>query len=308
MIFGRVPAGTIPPPHHWPGASAPRLLIEEVREPLAHGLGPPALSVPMLHPEGHGRYEVWCDGARLVLRVTPIGEFECTHDAIRVYRLMDVSLAALQWQVYGLVISAWSEWAGYPVLHAAVADIGGVALGLFGDSGAGKSSTALALLQAGHRTLGDDQMVVLQAPAGPMVCPAVPWFKLDERMARRVADNPAMLPRIHPAAAKRRYDVSKASWAEGPVPLRAGYVLSRGTSATIAFEPVPPVDSLLALLRYTYVPRTVAAAGLAARRFRVLAEVARRVPIFTLHYPDGEDHLDSLSRAVALHTRTLASV
>lgn len=304
-MFGRTVVGAVPPPHEIDGPASPRLLIERLPvSPVAHGV-PPVISVRMEHPEGTGQYEVWVDQSRLVLRVSPLAEFECTVDRIGVFALPHVSLAALQWQVYGLVISAWSEWIGNPVLHAAVIDVEGGAVGLFGASGAGKSSAALEFVRAGYRALGDDQLIVGFEAGGSRAHPAVPWFKLDDLMAARVVANPASLPLIHPAARKRRYDLPKDVWADASLPIRCGFVLDRNaTIGAVHVVRLSPAEALIEMLRHTYLPRTTAAAGLAGRRLLALSQVARQVPMFTVSYPDGEQWLPVLRAAMVGCTRT----
>ena len=60
----------------------------------------------------------------------------------------------------------------YP-LHASTMAIGGRAFAFAGDSGAGKSTTAAALLQLGHTLLSDDISVIdLNAGGHPRIAPA----------------------------------------------------------------------------------------------------------------------------------------
>lgn len=63
-------------------------------------------------------------------------------------------------------------------LHASAIDIGGQAVAFAGDSGAGKSTTAAALVQLGHLLLSDDISVIDLSGKSPMLVSTSPTQKL----------------------------------------------------------------------------------------------------------------------------------
>jgi len=268
----------------------------------AAAFGPPAFSVHMLHPDGDGQYEVWPRGATLVLRVNPIAVFSCTPGRIEYQRLTDTPDEALQWEVFGLVLSVWSEWAGRPVLHAAAVEVGRSAVGFLGESGIGKSSLTLEFLKNGHRILGDDQLILQRTAEGVSALPAVPWLKLGPDIALRAGLDPALLPRIHSASGKSRLDVREGEWVDGPLPLGPIYLVERGwDQPEVAIEPIGPSQSLFELIRYSFVPRTVTAAGLAGSRLSIAADAVQQGGVWRLRYPNGAEWLPKVRAAVVRH-------
>ncbi len=264
--------------------------------------GAPTFSVHMRHPDGDGLYEVWPRGATLVLKVSPIAVFSCMPDRLEFQPLSEASDEALQWQTFGLVLSAWSEWAGRPVLHAAGVEVGGEAVGFLGQAGIGKSSLTLEFLKNGHRILGDDQLILQRTPAGVNALPAIPWLKLSPDVVLQSGFDAALLPRIHPASDKSRLDVTEGQWAEGPVPLGPIYVVERGWHRPeVLIEPIAPSESLFELIRHSYVPRTVAASGLAGTRLSLVADAVQQGGVWRLRYPDGFEWLAQVRSAVARH-------
>jgi hypothetical protein len=302
-LFGMHVLTHIPPHFVHPGNGPVALEITPAeREPDTGTFGPAAFSVHMRHPDGDGEYEVWPRGTALVLKVSPIAVFSCMPGRLEYQRLAEAPDEALQWQTFGLVLSAWSEWAGRPVLHAAAVEVGGSAVGFLGRAGIGKSSLTLEFLKNGHRILGDDQMILQGTPEGVSVLPAIPWLKLAPDVVMQSGFDPALLPRIHPASDKSRLDVKEGQWAEGPVPLGPIYVVERGwQQPEVVIEPIAPSESLFELIRHSYVPRTVAASGLAGTRLSLVADAVRQGGVWRLRYPDGFEWLAKVRSAVERH-------
>lgn len=303
-LFGRRVVTEIPPPHTVSVESDQSLDITLHPGRLSAPPRAPSLSVPMVHPGAHGDYHLWSDDRSLFLRVAPIADFLCTADRIVCSPLIPQSLDALQWQLYGLILSAWSEWAGRPVLHAATVEVSGGAVGFLGDSGAGKSSLALAFLEAGHRVMGDDQLILDVEEHLCRVLPAVPWFKVGRSVASQWSAGRRTLPLIHAAAEKHRLDLHERQWATTPLPLRRLYVVDRSPSAfDVSFARLSPSAALMALVRFSYVPRTVAATRVDSRRLPQLSAAVRQAEVFKLTYPDSFTRLADVRQAVADHAQ-----
>jgi hypothetical protein len=264
--------------------------------------GLPVLSMPMVHPEGAGQYEVWVTDAALVLHLPPVAEFSLTPERIEYRCLNDVREEALQWQLFGLVMSTWSEWAGRPVLHAATVEVGDSAVAFLGRCGAGKSSLTLEFLRSGHRVFGDDQLILERTSGTVFARPAIPWLKVGPDLAVKLGLDPELLPRIHSGAEKRRLDIGDDEWMEDAAPLGPLYLVERGWHRPeVLIEPVGPAESLIALIQQTFAPRTVAASGLAERRVPLLAAAVQQAGVWRLRYPNGAEWLPRVRAAVARH-------
>lgn len=299
------------PPHCAHGASG-RVDLEVVpgdeAGPDTSPLGPPVLSMPMVHPEGDGQYEAWVRGDSLVLRIPPVAKFSCTPGRIEYRTLNPVAEEALQWQLFGLVMSTWSEWVGRPVLHAATVQVDGAAVGFLGESGAGKSSITLEFLNNGHRIFGDDHLILDRSGGAICALPALPWLKVGPALAARLGMDRERLPRIHSSDEKRHLDLEPGQWADGAAPLAACYLIERGWDRPeVVIEPLSPAASLMALVQQTFAPRTVAATGLIARRLPLLAAAVEQAGVWRIRYPNGAEWLEKLRAAVVRHVRERVS-
>ncbi len=267
-------------------------------------LGPPAMSVHLRHPDGEGQYEVWLRDRELVLKIPQVGVFSCKPGRLEYECLRTVSDEALQWQVFGLIMSGWLEWAGRPVLHGATVEVGGCAAGFLGRSGAGKSSLTLEFLRNGHRVFGDDHLVLDEASGTVCAQPSIPWLKVGPELAHRWGIDHARLPPIHSGANKRCLTLAEGQWAAAPTPMGPLYLLERGWDRPeVVIDPVAPAASLVALIEHSFVPRTVAAAGLAAGRLPILAAAAQQGGVWRLRYPNGAAWLSQVRSAVEAHAK-----
>ncbi len=165
-----------------------------------------------------------------------------------------VSDALVALPLLGSVMAALLHRRGFFVLHASAAVVAGQGIALLGDKGAGKSTTAAALLAAGHPLLSDD-VVALAFPGGNRIeiVPAFGQLKLWDEAVAGLAPLPLRQQgQLHPAIAKSQYAVANGFSAD-PAPLGRLYVLARGEAA--AATVMEPRQGLEALLRNAYLAR-----------------------------------------------------
>src|SRR5207244_7843154 len=112
------------------------------------------------------------DGAEYV-RWRGLFEFLVAADGGRIvcHPLAGATDDVLHTYLLGQVLSFALLKQGIEPLHATVVVVGGGAVGFLGDCGYGKSTTAAAFLQAGHRLLTDDQLVVSASGTGVLAHP-----------------------------------------------------------------------------------------------------------------------------------------
>ena len=166
---------------------------------------------------------------------------------------------------------------GHEALHAAVVVPGGArgAVAVLGGQGAGKTSTALALLRAGGRLVADDVAVLdLAEPAA--VLPGPPTMNVPAGTAV-------------PGAATVRHRFGDEDWVEleaahvayGPVPLRAVVLLDRTAPAGTAPELTELPFAAPVLLAHAL----DSGRRRQAARFTRLAALAEHVAVQRLHAP-----------------------
>ncbi len=199
--------------------------------------------------------------------------------------------------VFGLAVALVLHQRRSPPLHCCcVSDDAGAML-LFGDSGAGKSTTALMFRERGWRILAED-MVALDFD-GPAVG-AHPSAGLA-RFWRESSDG------VRPEALGEALEMGafpKTVIAFGddgptePVPIRAAYFLEwlHPTGGPAEVARLAPMQALMGLRASVYRPGLVEAMGLEGDYMKKLGRLAAQAPSFALRRPRSFENMDWLDR------------
>lgn len=206
----------------------------------------------------------------------------------------------------GPVMALLLHQRGLLVLHASAIAVGGKSAIFMGDKGAGKSTTAGAMIRAGHGLLTDDVVALdLAGSDEPAIVPGFPQLKLAADAAAAIPIRQAELrPQVHPAIDKTQHRLF-GGFSRDKVPATRIYILERGERAAIS--PLPAVGALSAIIRFSYVTRfgrPALAGDFAARHLRHCARLADHVGVCRLEVPTG---LGRIGEAVDLIERDLAS-
>jgi hypothetical protein len=147
------------------------------------------------------------------------------------------------------------------VLHASVVKVGGGAVLIMGASGAGKSTTAAALVRRGFPLISDDVAVLESSGASHAVHLGHAYLRIYQNSAV-AAGWPAGLPRLfhHPIFDEKRYvDLADetSDTKPTPTPIRAIYVLKRHEAKRngSSIQPLRPREALQHLLANVYCSR-----------------------------------------------------
>lgn len=210
----------------------------------------------------------------------------------------DPRLASLP--LLGPVMATLFHVRGYAVLHASALAIDRRAIVLLGDKGAGKSTTAAALIAGGWDLLADD-VVPLMCQEGATddvtLCGGYRSMKLDAATgARWLAGRGAPLDpdcaRYTQGKIRFRLDGKTPDQA---IPVAAIFTLRRGNR--FAVEPLSATSAVDALLRFHYLPKlgphAINQLG-ASRLLRQCVDLATRIRVASLTVPDGIEHLEEL--------------
>jgi hypothetical protein len=242
------------------------------------------------------------DGSRY-LRWRGLFEFLVSPDGKRIAGrpLQRSNPEAFQAYLLGHVLSCAMVCQGLEPLHATVVVINGGAVGFLGDTGYGKSSAAVAFLQAGYRLLTDDLLMVSRGDAGWMAHPGPPRIKLYPEMARLLFSEPLPGAPMTDETTKRVLPLSAAQSQSSPVPLRKLYVLSpprsRGTRAGIRIQKAKPGKAFFDMLRNTFNVSIVEPARL-RQQFEHFRQLATSISVSALHYPREVSALDRLRETI----------
>ncbi len=214
--------------------------------------------------------------------------------------------ALIAFPLLGPVLALLLHRRGLLVLHASAIAVAGRSAIFMGDKGAGKSTTASAMIRAGHDLLTDDVVAVdLTNPNQPMIVPGFPQIKLAADAAAAISFRDAEVrPRAHPEIDKMQHRLNGAFSGER-VPAGRIYMLERGEKADIT--PLPGIAALPAIIKFSYVTRFGRAAlpdDFAATHLRQCSGIANHVGVSRLEVPTGLERIDE---AVALIERDLAA-
>lgn len=203
----------------------------------------------------------------------------------------------------GPVLAYWLEGSGLPVLHASAVAWGEQAAAFLSTHHGGKSGLAASLVQSGHSLLTDDLLPIEHRDRQFLARPGYPQMRMWPDEATHFLGHYEDLPLVHPDLAKRRVPIGPngfGSFHDAPLPLGCLYLLERQPEGEAAIEicDVSPRDALIELLRHSFTPLLVEAAGLQPARFDLLSRLVLQVPVKRLRYPSGFDRLPRVAEAV----------
>ena len=195
--------------------------------------------------------------------------------------------------LFGHVLSFALLKKGFEPLHSTVLAAPGGAIGILGDSGYGKSTLAAALMSAGLPLVTDDLLVLLPEGEDLMAQPGLPRLKLwPEAAARFIPEAPS--EPMAPGAQKRIYPLESPRWTAEPRPLRTLYLLrrpvTRNVTSRVTIRTIPQANAFVEITRNTFNSMLVDPVRLRGQ-FRFASDLAARVPVRSLTYPPGFEHL-----------------
>ena len=212
--------------------------------------------------------------------------------------LQDVMLYLLG-PVLGIVL----RLRGAICLHGSAVSYRGRAAVLVGPKGAGKSTTAAALMARGCTVLTDDVAVIERADGRFYVQPGYPGMRLRAAPAAHLYGAEAALPGLWSEApdrehVQRRYlDLSDRNgrFSTRALPLAAVYVLDgrRAAGTHPRIDPLPRMQGLLTLAANAYVDYALTEAA-RAHEWRSLEQMLREAPARRLVRSEGLDTLDAI--------------
>lgn len=206
----------------------------------------------------------------------------------------DAAERDVRWVVLGAAFNFLLHQRGHFVLHASAVGINGAAVAFVGDSGTGKSTTAAAFVDAGHRLLSDDVAGVDLSGPVPTVRGGFPAIKLRDpvasRFKRRLSPISSPEPTECAADDEQFHRVDEGGSVE--LPLRAVYLLEEGDQLRVT-----RIDSTTAVATLAQHAYTV---GMHGRRDEATlaldhaSKLAETVPVSMLQRPQTFDVLSDV--------------
>jgi len=227
-------------------------------------------------------------------------------------------------RLLGPVLAYWLELKGLLTLHASAVAVDSKAIAfvsrhgfttanpfarilgglLMNDSSRSTSSRSPVLaifgsVVAGAALLADDLVVLEEVEDCWRLRASYPLMRMWPDEAEYFFERHADLPRVQQDSDKRNVAVGEGGFGrfqEASSPLTCLYLSTRVEGAdTVEIQPVPRSEALIELVRHSFSPRLVEAAGLQAARLDRLARLVRSVPVRRLVYPSGFERLEEVA-------------
>jgi hypothetical protein len=216
---------------------------------------------------------------------------------IAVRSLGTTSVEAFHAYLLGQVLSYALLKRGTDPLHGTAVVVDGAAIAFLGDCGYGKSSLAAAFLEAGHRLLTDDLLVVKPDTGGPgpvdphkggfAAYPGPPRIKLSPKIAGALLARPSRGVRMNNLTPKLVVPLASHQIQEAPTPLKTVYVLAppakRAQTERVTIRRVSRRKGFVELLRNTFNSQ-VRDRDRLERQFRQASRIVTLVPVKSLSY------------------------
>jgi hypothetical protein len=265
---------------------------------------PPMLQSALRNETGEPLFTIHRGRECDVMHFTDVADFFLWPERI-LCQLLDTSARATvtaELSFLGVVLSHWLERRGVLVLHASCIRTGSRAAAFLAVKEGGKSSLAAALLQHGCSLLSDDLVPVRLEDGRFMAHPAYPQMRLWPREAQHFLGRFEDLDRVHPSVTKRRVPIGAhglGTFSSRPAPLTCIYIPERrGPEASVEIRPRAASEALIDLVRHSFTPNLVHAAGLQPRRLEAMARLIEQTRFRTLIYPSGLGRLSTVAEMI----------
>ncbi|MEO0557355.1 MAG: hypothetical protein AAF170_04135 [Bacteroidota bacterium] len=187
------------------------------------------------------------------------------------------------------------------VLHGAALNVGGRAVVLLGEKGAGKSTTAAALIARGHHLLTDDLVALEPNASSPTVLPGPAQMKLWPEAIEAIGLDATLTPFFD--------GLAKGIWADAPTsdrPTLLALVAVLGWGEP-EWTPMEGRAAFGALFGQVYAPRFLGAAA-SASLMGPVNELANAVPVAQVTRPHQLEAVANLvSRVEVEASRAMGS-
>lgn len=205
--------------------------------------------------------------------------------------------------VLGSGLGAIMMQRGHILIHgnAVVAPNQSGAIICIGDSGAGKSTTAIAMMQRGLQVLTDD---VCPLTDDGVVLPGMPRAKLWQNTAHQLGIDTGTLSRIRRADAKFNLPLGDAHCGAAQ-PVRAFYWLVPADVEAVLVEHVRGFEAFPVLRNNVYRPEYLRCLGLEEDYLRRLAAIGTRFPVFKVSRPRTGFDVDGVVDAILANDENL---
>lgn len=201
-------------------------------------------------------------------------------------------------QLLGMVMAVWLEARGNVVLHAsAVATSMGAFLFLAGGK-AGKTSLAAAFGSLGDSIVTED-LAALSMSERIFVQPGYPLMRMWPESASHFLGSSEGFAIYHPAFEKLWVPMRRLGrFQSAPVEVSRLFLPERKPNGPIEIRALPHVEAVKSLLAGSFLADIAEPASDVAGRFEKIVDIVNTVPVYSLVYPEGFEHLPEVREAL----------
>jgi len=258
-------------------------------------------------PDGTPWASFYRQDSGYLLRFLALADFEVSPDGQRVqgWGVPGVAGTVVEHLYLNQVLPLALSRQGRLVLHGSAVEIGGRCVAFLGASGRGKSTLAAEFARAGSRFLTDDGLQLDWQQGSLRVLPGHPSIRLWSDSRRALDGAPHDADRLRSEMTKVRLRAGASlPFCPEPRPLRAVHVLGPGSAARTTVDPMKPSDSLVELVRHSFL-LDIQQHDMLARHFDELSRMANLPIFFRLDYPRRFDDLPAVRDVIAQHSAGL---
>lgn len=218
--------------------------------------------------------------------------------ACRPFHLKDSE--AFQVYLLGQALSFAMVNSGFEPLHATAVEVDNQAVAFLGDCGFGKSTLAAAFLQAGHRLLTDDLLLLQTTMQGILAFPGPARIKLFPEVARKFLGQTSGGVPLNSKAQKQIIPLHDMQVCGEAVPLGGIYALVPSNNAhdkNIRVESLTQRQTFITLLGSTF-NRAIIDPERLRRQFEATQALANATIVRRLYYPRSLELLPSVREAI----------
>lgn len=236
---------------------------------------------------------LWASADALYLAIPNIVTFIARGGREIIYEPADgIDEDSIRVYLFGSGIAAIMMQRGFLVLHGNAVETAEGVLICVGNSGAGKSTIAAAMLQRGHRIVADDVCVI---DGEGYVIPGLPRIKLWQESADILGMDTISYRQIRPNMQKFNVPLGSSYCAE-PRKVDSVVVLDQIVGDVVESEVISGLQKYELLHQNNFRPRYIKALGQQAEVFKRNIKFANAVSMLRLSRPRGVNRIDAIVR------------
>ncbi len=207
----------------------------------------------------------------------------------------DDAVSYLLGPVFGFVL----RMRGVICLHASAVAVDGRAIAFVGVPGAGKSTTAAAMVKRGHALLADDIVALTESADGFLAVPAYPMLGLWPEAVEALYGTANAAPASSENDEKRRVSLSSGQFASQALPLGAIFILEERRAEPVLprIEKIAPQQALISLVANTYANLPLER-EMRALEFAFLGRLLASVPVRRVHASEDVSRINALCELI----------